>query len=130
MVESGLNHYTSRFGRSSIETGLNIWRTASQLGSKEAEIRLTASRVLDSFGAYNKREDFKILKKASDEGSLFAMVSVGLCYLQGLGIKKSIPDAVNYFRSAAQRGSRFAYEELKRIYDDRRPTDSEFRISN
>ncbi|MEJ2105579.1 MAG: hypothetical protein P8X47_13550 [Ignavibacteriaceae bacterium] len=130
MVESGLNHYTSRFGRSSIESGLNIWKTAAQLGSKEAKIRLTASRVLDSFGAYNKKEDFKILKKASEEGSLFAMVSVGLCYLQGLGVKKSIPDAVNNFRSAAQRGSRFAYEELKRIYDERRPADSEFRISN
>ena len=130
MVESGLNHYTSRFGRSSIESGLNIWKTAAQLGSKEAEIRLTASRVLDSFGAYNKKEDFKMLKKASEEGSLFAMVSVGLCYLQGLGVKKSIPEAVNNFRSAAQRGSRFAYEELKRIYDERRPTDAEFRISN
>jgi TPR repeat protein len=130
MVESGLNHYTSRFGRSSMETGLEIWETAAKLGSKEAEIRLTASRILDSFGGYNKPEDFILLKKASEEGSLFAMVTVGLCYQGGLGTKQSITEAVNYFRSSAQRGSRFAYGELKRLYDSKRPAEAEFKISN
>lgn len=130
MVESGLNYYTNRFGRNSTQTGLSLWKTASQLGSTEAEIRLTASRVLDSFETYSKTEDFKKLKKAADNGSLFAMVTVGLCHLKGLGTKKSIPEAVENLRMAAQRGSRFAYEELKRIYDERRPDDSEFIISN
>jgi hypothetical protein len=130
MVESGLNYYTNRYGKYNVETGMNLWKTASQLGSKEAEIRLTASRILDAFGAYNKSEDFKKLKKAAEEGSLFAMVSVGLCYNQGLGVTQSKPEAVNYFRMAAQRGNRFAYEELKRIYDEQRPAESEFTISN
>jgi len=31
---------------------------------------------------------------------------------------------------AAQRGSRFAYEELKIIYDEMRPADSKFLLSN
>jgi hypothetical protein len=31
---------------------------------------------------------------------------------------------------AAQRGSRFAYEELKRIYDEMRPADAQFILSN
>ena len=130
MVESGLNYYSNRFGRYNSETGLNLWESASQLGSEEAETRLIASRLLDSFGGYNKSEDFKKLKNAAKEGSLFAMVSVGLCYEQGLGTTQSIPDAVNYFKMAAQRGSRFAYEELKRIYDEIRPGDDQFLISN
>ncbi len=130
MVESGLNYYSNRFGRYNSETGLSLWETAAQLGSEEAETRLIASRLLDSFGGYNKSEDFKKLKNAAKEGSLFAMVSVGLCYEQGLGTTQSIPDAVNYFKMAAQRGSRFAYEELKRIYDEMRPTDAQFLISN
>lgn len=129
MVESGLNYYSNRYGRNSKETGLSLWQTASQLGSVEAEIRLTASRILDSFDTYNKTEDFMKLKKAADNGSLFAMVTVGLCQLQGLGAKKSVPEAVEILRMAAQRGSRFAYEELKRIYDERRPADTEFLIS-
>ena len=130
MVESGLNYYSNRFERYSSETGLSLWETAAQLGSEEAETRLIASRLLDSFGGYNKSEDFKKLKNAAKEGSLFAMVSVGLCYEQGLGTTQSIPDAVNYFKMAAQRGSRFAYEELKRIYDDIRPGEAQFLISN
>jgi len=130
MVESGLNYYSNRFGRYDTEIGINLWKSAAQLGSKEAEIRLTASSLLDEFGGYNKSEDFKKLKKAADEGSLFAMVTVGLCYHQGLGTAQSKPEAVNYFKMAAQRGSRFAYEELKRIYDEMRPADSKFLLSN
>jgi uncharacterized protein len=130
MVESGLNYYSNRLGRYSPETGLSIWRGASQLGSKEAEIRLTASRLMDEFSGYNKSEDFRELKNAADEGSLFAMITIGLCYNQGLATAQSKPEAVQYFKMAAQRGNRFAYEELKRIYDEIRPADQQFLISN
>lgn len=130
MVESGLNYYSNRLGRNAAKTGIDIWKVAAQLGSKEAEIRLTASRLLDEFSGYNKPEDFRKLKNAADEGSLFAMVTVGLCYNQGLGTAQSKPQAVQYFKMAAQRGNRFAYEELKRIYDEMRPSDSLFLIPN
>jgi uncharacterized protein len=130
MVESGLNYYSNRFGRYNPETGLNIWSSASQLGSKEAKIRLIASRLLDQFEGYNKSDDFKKLKNSADEGSLFAMVTVGICYEKGIGTTQSKPESVNYFKMAAQRGSRFAYEELKRIYDEQRPADAQFLLSN
>jgi TPR repeat protein len=58
------------------------------------------------------------------------MVTAGLCYNQGLGTAQSKTEALNYFKMAAQRGNRFAYEELKRIYDEMRPADSQFLISN
>ncbi|MFI5238155.1 MAG: hypothetical protein ACHQLA_09470, partial [Ignavibacteriales bacterium] len=93
MVESGLNLYINRFGDSNPETAIELWNSASQLGSREADIRLTAARLLDSYGTINPSEDFKKLKKASDEGSLFAMVSVALCYEQGLGIQQSKTEA-------------------------------------
>lgn len=130
MVESGLNYYSNRFGRYNPDKGLNIWENASRLGSEEAEIRLVTSRLLDAFGDYNKTEDFKKLRKFANLGSLFAMVSIGLCYEQGIGTTISRSEAVNYFKMAAQRGSRFAYEELKKIYDEKRPSDPEFSISN
>jgi TPR repeat protein len=130
MVESGLNYYSNRYGRNKPQEGLSLWQKAFQLGSEEAEIRLIASRLFEEFDNKNQAEDFKKLKKAADEGSLFAMVSVGLCYEQGSGTKKSLPDAVNYFKMSAQRGSRFAYEELKGIYDKMRPSDPLFIISN
>ncbi|MBV6420522.1 MAG: hypothetical protein DAHOPDDO_01778 [Ignavibacteriaceae bacterium] len=130
MVESGLNYYSNRFGRYNPDTGLTLWKDAEKLGSKEAGIRLTVSKLLDEFSSYNKTEDFKKIKKAAEEGSLFAMVSTGICYAEGFGVSPSKSDAVNYFKMAAQRGSRFAYEELKRIYDEMRPEDPQFLISN
>ncbi len=130
MMEAGLNNYTGSFGNFDPENGIRIWRTAAQLGSKEAEIRLAASRLFESFVSSDRQKDFKFLLNASKEGSLFAMVSVGLCYKDGVGTKKSFPDAVNYLRLAAQRGSQFAYEELLRIYDDIRPDDIEFNTAN
>lgn len=130
MVESGLNYYSNRFGRYNPETGLKLWESAAKLGSEEAKIRLTASRLLDEFGSYNKSEEFKQLKKAVNEGSLFAMVSTGLCYEEGLGTAVSNQEAVTYFKMAAQRGNRFAYDELKRIYDQIRPDDPLFLITN
>lgn len=130
MVESGLNYYSNRFGRYNTDIGLNLWENSAKLGSKEADIRLTASRLLDQFSGYNKTGDFKKIKKAADEGSLFAMVTTGMCYSQGIGSVKTISEAVNYFKMAAQRGSRFAYEELKRIYDEMRPADPQFMLSN
>ena len=130
MVESGLNYYSNRFGRNNTEAGLSLWKSAAQQGSKEAEVRLTASRLLDEFEGYNKFEDFKKLKKAADEGSVFATVTVGLCFKQGIGTSQSLPEAVQYFKMAAQRGNRFAYEELKRIYDEMRPPETQFMLSN
>jgi TPR repeat protein len=130
MMEAGLNDYTGSFGNFEPENGIKIWRTAAQLGSKEAEIRLAVSRLFESFVSSDRQKDFKMLLKASKEGSLFAMVSVGLCYKDGVGTKKSMPEAVHYLRLAAQRGSQFAYEELLSIYNDIRPDDFEFNTVN
>ncbi|NNJ54064.1 MAG: sel1 repeat family protein [Ignavibacteriaceae bacterium] len=130
MMEEGLNSYTGRFGNFDPANGINIWRTAAQLGSKEAEIRLAASYLFDSIISTDKQKNFKSLLKAAKEGSLFAMVSVGLCYKDNIGTKKSLPEAVHYLRLASQRGSQFAYEELLRIYDDIRPNDAQFNTAN
>ena len=130
MMEAGLNNYTGSFGKFDPENGIKIWQTAAQLGSREAEIRLAASRLFDSIVSTDKQKDFKSLLNASKEGSLFAMVSVGLCYKDGVGTKQSLPNAVNYLRLAAQRGSQFAYEELERIYNSIRPNDSQFHTAD
>jgi len=130
MMELGLNYYTGKFVQTDKFAGINIWKSAAQLGSKEAEIRIIASRLFDSPNPVSANNDFKELLKAAEDGSLFAMVSVALCYRDGIGTKRSKPDAVKYFRLAAQRGNQFAYEELKNLYDEIRPADKEFLIVN
>ena len=58
------------------------------------------------------------------------MARARVCYEQGIGTAHLKSEAVNYFKMAAQRGSRFAYEELKRIYDEMRPADDQFILSD
>ncbi|HEY7751704.1 MAG TPA: tetratricopeptide repeat protein, partial [Ignavibacteriaceae bacterium] len=129
MIELGLNYYTGRFATADLERGIQIWKQAELLGSKEASVRLAASRIFDSMVATDVSKDFEILKISADNGSLLAQVSIAMCYEQGIGTTKSISEAVNFYRSAAQRGSQFAYERLKNIFDERRPNEQEFIIS-
>ncbi len=130
MMETGLNYYTGRFVNYDPGNGIKIWQTAAQLGSSEAEIRLAASRLFESFISSDKLKDFKKIETATNQGSLFAMVSAGLCYRDGVGTKKSMSEAVHYLRMGARRGSQFAYEELERIYNERRPDDALFNTVN
>jgi TPR repeat protein len=59
---------------------------------------------------------------------VLAQVALGYAYENGIGVELNKSEAVKYFRFAAQRGNRFAYEELKRIYDEIRPNDSQFNL--
>jgi len=130
MIELGLNYYTGRFLEVDKGRGLNIWQAAENLGSPEARVRLISSRIFDSIVLTDAKKDFETLNDLASQGSLLAQVSVAMCYENGMGVNKSRSDAVNYFRMAAQRGSHFAYEELKRLYDEIRPAESEFIIIN
>jgi uncharacterized protein len=130
LIELGLNYYSGRFLAMNQAAGLKIWEEAEKMGSKEATVRLTTARIFDSIVSTDSKKDFKILKEHAEKGSLLAQVSVAMCYENGVGVSKSKSEAANLFRIAAQRGSQFAYEELKRMYDELRPLDSEFNITN
>lgn len=130
VIELGLNYYTGRFVNKDEQTGLNLWKAAVRQGNLEAKVRLAASRLFDSFIFEEYKNDFNTLLNASKQGSLLAMVSLAVCYEKGIGTAKSKPDAVQYYRMAAQRGSQFAYQELKRLYDEIRPNNPEFLITN
>jgi len=73
---------------------------------------------------------FANLLDAAGNGSLLAQVSLALCYEEGIGTARSRADAIHFLRLSAQRGSQFAYTELQRLYDEIRPDDLEFVITN
>jgi TPR repeat protein len=59
------------------------------------------------------------------KGSMLAQLSLADCYDKGLTGPRSIVHAVYYFRAAAIRGNLFAYDQLKRLYDEVKPKDFE-----
>ena len=109
---------------------MKIWKNAELLGSKEATVRLAASTMLDFFVKTESEKAFKDLLSSAKNGSLLAQVTLALCYEEGIGTKRSRADAIHYLRLAARRGNQFAYEELQRLYNEIRPDDAEFVISN
>lgn len=128
--ELGLNYYSGRFINQDQNKAIRIWKEGELKGSNEATIRLLSAELVDGFFYNNPKEDFMKLLAFARSGSLLAQVTVAICYEQGFGIVPSNAESVKFFRYAAQRGSQFAYNELKRMYDELRPGDPDFIIPN
>jgi TPR repeat protein len=130
LMELGLNYYSGRFINRNDTKGLELWKKAELLGSNEATVRISTSTLFDLFNPGENEKAFTKLLNAAGEGSLLAQVSLALCYEEGIGTVRSRADAIHYLRLSAQRGSQFAYTELQRLYDEIRPDDTEFVITN
>jgi len=66
---------------------------------------------------------------AADSGSVLAQEILGYCHDKGYLVGTNRPEAVRYYRMAAQRGSLAAYNALKDLYNKIRPPDPEFRMT-
>lgn len=129
IIELGLEYYTGKIIQQNKSKGIDLWKKAENMGSKEAGIRIRTSYIFDDFGSSNLKANINYLYAASEQGSVLAQVALAYCFENGIGKKASEADAVKYYRYAAQRGNRYAYDELKRMYDAIRPETKEFRIN-
>jgi len=128
MVELALCYYAGYSVAADPATGDSLLERAAALGSREAEVRLAMSRLREHPGEGQAPADFETLRKWDEEGSVLAGVILGYCYEGGTGTPTDLPAAVSYYRKAARRGSRLAYDALRRLYDGRRPDDPLFQI--
>ncbi len=129
MNELGLDYYTGKYIKRDMSKALSIWKIASNSGSKEAELRLSISKI---YGADDTAEYITAvdsIKNAVKAGSVLAQATLAYCFQNGIGVDKNLPNAVEYYRFAAQRGSQFAYNRLKQLYDSLRPEKKEFRLN-
>ena len=123
IVELGFSYFTGKFVKTNKKKALSLWDTAEKMGSVEASVRIATAKLLGQVETVNMdtTKYIKILEVAKNLGSVLAQVSLAYCYENGIGIKKSTPYAVKYYRAAAQRGNRYAYDQLKQMYDAIRP---------
>jgi len=119
LIEIGLGYYNGSLTLQDQPKAIAAWLTADSLGSEEAKLRLIMSKIiLHEEESLNKKELFPYLDNLEKKGSITAQIALSFCYERGLGVQQSNAKAAKYFRFAAQRGSRFAYQELKRLYDE------------
>lgn len=112
-----------------IKNGIELWQKAIQLGSKEAEVRLSLIRILNGEFLTGKNELYQTFVTAEEEGSILAQTALGICFERGILVKKDLAKAVTYYRKAAFRGSQNSFSALKRIYDNLRPDDPRFNVT-
>jgi TPR repeat protein len=128
IIELGLNYYTGKLVNVNKEKAREIWKYAERLNIAESKIRLSAVTILDGKVDSNVQPLIAALREAEKVGSILAQVTLAYCFENGIGVEENKAEAVKYYRTAAQRGSRFAYEELKRIYDQIRPAEIRFKV--
>ncbi len=126
MIELGICYFTGRWVNQSKEFALEWWSNAAKRGNREAAIRILASKVLSQESSVPSPQQFSIIQHAAAQGSLQAQLALAFALETGRGLEKNDAEAVRLYRKAAQRGSRVAYESLRRMYDPLRPTSDEF----
>lgn len=127
--ELGLSYYTGKSVKQNKGKAVQLWQSAKEMGSFESELRLAIIKIYDGKNNSNYSEAVKVIEEAVKRGSILAQATLAYCYQFGLGKTRSLPETVMYYRAAAQRGSRYAYNELKQLYDSVRPSDQVFKIN-
>jgi TPR repeat protein len=127
MIELGLCLYAGRWVSEDQVAAMEMWTRAAHLGSNEARIRLAITTVRNG---REVAEALTTLMNASRSGSVLADVALAYCYERGVGVEVTKGLAASLYRSAAQRGSQDAFRALKRMYDELRPPDKSFQVTN
>jgi uncharacterized protein len=126
IVELGLLYYTGRYFEKNIPAAVELWTSANRDGNNEAGVRVAASVVYNEVPG-NIKNSVQMLRTGNNKGSLLAQVALAHSIEQGLE-KPAIPgEDIKFYRSAAQRGNRFAFSQLERKHDSIRPDEQEFR---
>ena len=130
IIELGFNYYTGKYLKNDVQKGMDYWEKAEKLKSPEAEVRLAAAKVFESNSENNLSDEITLLKKYESIGTVLAQFTLGYCYENGIGLTKNLPNAVEHYRNSAQRGNQYAYQQLKRLYDNLRPAEKIFKIDS
>ncbi len=128
LLELGVRYSSGRTVPQNRQKALELWRIASSLGSREADVRLAAAEL---FGPPDEIRPGLLnqLMAYAQEGSSLAEVALAYCYETGTGVQANTAHAAKYYRRAASRGSESAYIALRALYDEIRPADKEFQVS-
>ena len=128
LIESGLWYFSGRYVPADAKEAVKCWERATQLGSREAGLRLAAVRMREESDSVAAARDLATVRRGVEDGSILAEVALGYCYETGRGVQANTAEAVRLYRVAARRGSLDAHRALRRLHDERRPPDAEFVI--
>ena len=96
-----------------IDTALEWYTKSAEKGHASAQNNVG--------GVHRKKgqheEAFKWFMKAANQGDIYAEYNLGICYENGNGVKRNVPEAVKWFTKAAEKGHPRAAENARRLID-------------
>jgi TPR repeat protein len=125
IIEIGLCYFSGTLVKQDKDLAIEYWNIASELGSVEAKVRIAFAKIQQG---NTEKKYIELLEKTSEEGSVSAQAALAYCYEKGLNVKQDKAKAANYYRKAAHRGSQAAFNALRSMFDQLRPSDEEFEI--
>ncbi len=126
LIELGLCYYSGRWVEKNPSRALDYWNRAARAGSEEALVRLAAVELAEGQGDIASL--LRILLHAEQSGSALAQVAIGLGYERGIGLTMDKGKAAQFYRKAAERGSRDGFSALVHLHDALRPAEKRFSV--
>lgn len=130
IIELGSCYFTGKWTEQNRNKAVELWKQASTFGSLEADIRIAAANVLDQIHTQELNESLSILQSTAKEGSLLSDLTIAYCYEKGIGLAQNKGEAYRIFRKSMLRGSEAAFHALRNMYDEIRPPDKEFQLTD
>jgi len=127
LIETGICYSGGTFVKKDSLKAIEYFEKAISLKSIEAKVRLAIFNILKKTDK-NTQYHLNVLQDAADHGSVLAQAGLGYCYEKGIGLRLNKGKASEYYRKAASRGNRTAYQSLINMYDEARPNDAIFQI--
>lgn len=128
MVELGLCYYNGRGVNKNRETALELWNKAASQNCEDARTLIAFNNILNNDQKTPLKTDYDYIVKAYENGSLLAQTALGYCYEKGIVVKQNKSEANKHYRNAVRRGSEIAMNSLKRLYDEMRPENEDYKI--
>ena len=96
-----------------LDTALEWFTEVGREGSR----RRTSGRRTSTIRRERYEEAFTWFTKAANQGDIYAEYNLGICYENGNGVKRNVPEAVKWFTKAAEKGHPRAAENARRLID-------------
>jgi TPR repeat protein len=125
-IEMGMCYAAGTWVPADKHKGMRLWEQAAEEGNVEAKIRVLTAVVT---AGEADSDAVKQLYAYAANGSVLAETALGYCYENGTGVRPDKAAAVRFYRKAAQRANQAAFTALKRLYDDLRPKEKQFRVN-
>lgn len=83
---------------------------------------MIANMIINKKIGYRTEDEVKLawqyLKNAESLGSVAAVNTIGLCYKEGIGVKRDVKKAIKYFERAAKSEYVYAFNNLGKYYEE------------